>query len=77
MATLTEALTYLLPGVNFSNPDNKLENVRWDTAVVKPPTQAEVDAAMAQLSRPPTTEQKLAKLGLTVSDLKQALGVKE
>ena len=47
MVKLTEALVILRPGVDFANVDGTLANIRWDTPNVVPPTQAEVDAAMA------------------------------
>lgn len=47
MVKLTEALVILRPGVDFANVDGTLANIRWDTPGVVPPTQAEVDAAMA------------------------------
>ena len=47
MTTLTEALVYLRPRVNFRNVDDILANVVWLTPGVVPPTQEEVDAAMA------------------------------
>ena len=42
-----DAIAHLRPGASFSNRDNTLAGLRWDTPNVVPPTQAEVDAAMA------------------------------
>ena len=47
MTPLFEALIVLRPNVNFSDKDGTLANIRWDTPGVVPPTQAQVDAAMA------------------------------
>lgn len=47
MTSLTEAIQALRLGVDFANTDGTLANIRWDTPGVVPPTQAEVDAAMA------------------------------
>lgn len=41
------AVQTLRPGVNFANSDDTLAGIRWDTPDVVPPTQVEVDAAMA------------------------------
>lgn len=73
MASLTEAIIALRPGVDFANTDGTLKGIRWDTPGVTPPTQAEVDEAMATLANrtPPTPEEKLAaSTGLTVAELK-------
>ena len=47
-----QVIIYLRPGVDFSNLDNTLENIRWDTEDVIPPTQQEYDDAFALLSNP-------------------------
>ena len=47
MTTLTQAIIALRPEVDFSNSDGTLRGIRWDTPGVVPPTQAQVDAAMA------------------------------
>src|SRR3979411_3302938 len=52
MATFTDALIYLRPGANFSNKDDTLAGLRWDTPGVVPPTQQEFDAAFAALANP-------------------------
>ena len=52
--------------------------VRYDEplpAGFTPPTQAEIDAAIAKLDQPPTPAEKLAAAGLTVADLKSLLGL--
>jgi len=42
------AVQALRPGVNFSNSNNTLAGIRWDTPGVTPPTQVEVDAEIAR-----------------------------
>jgi hypothetical protein len=42
----TNAIVLLLPGVNFSNPDNTLANLRIDTPNVAAPTQDQVNTAI-------------------------------
>ncbi len=79
MTDITPALINLCPGVNFSNPDNVLENVRWDPPLppgFEPPTQAELDAELARLASPPvqTPKQELeAKLGMTIAEINALL----
>ena len=42
-----DMIAYLRPGVDFTNTNNTLVGIRWDTPNVVPPTQEEADAAMA------------------------------
>ena len=68
------------PGVtiNFAATDDTLANVRYDEplpAGFVPPTQAQIDAAIAKLDQSPTPAEKLAAAGLTVADLKSLLGL--
>jgi hypothetical protein len=51
MAAFDAVLETLRPGADFSNPDNTLQSVRWDTPGVVPPTQQEFDLAAAQLAK--------------------------
>lgn len=54
MRSITPALINLVgPGINFSNPDNVLANVRWDAPLPEgftPPTQGALDAELARLA---------------------------
>lgn len=50
MHILTRALVALRPGVDFTNANDTLAGIRWDTPGVTPPTKEEVDAAMATLA---------------------------
>ena len=80
MNNLIKALQVLCPGINFCDTQGKgnYSDVRWDPplpAGFVPPTQAEIDAAIAKLDQPPTPAEKLAKSGLTVADLKSLLGL--
>ena len=78
MSPLTKALISLYPTLNFADRDGTLANVRYDDplpAGFTPPTQAQIDAAIAKLDQPPTPAEKLAKSGLTVADLKSLLGL--
>lgn len=54
MSNLTDVLLRLRPGVDFANTDGTLAGVRWDGDVT-PPTQQEVDAALAVLANPVPT----------------------
>ena len=73
---LFRAIQSLYPTLNFADRDGTLANVRYDEplpAGFVPPTQAEIDAAIAKLDQPPTPAEKLAAAGLTVADLKSLL----
>ena len=55
MVALNDAIRRLRPGVNFGNTDNTLNGIRWDAPLPEgfvPPTQAEVDAAVASMAVP-------------------------
>lgn len=73
MSRLMEAIAILRPGVDCADTNGKLSGIRWDDPC-EPPTQEEVDAAIAQLNAPPTIEQKLAAIGLSLEELKAHLG---
>ena len=78
MTPLTRAMQSLYPALNFADLDGTLANVRYDEPLPEgfvPPTQAEIDAAIAKLDQPLTPAEKLAVAGLTVSDLKTLLGL--
>lgn len=77
----TRAIQYLWPTLNFADMDGTLANVRYDEPLPQgftPPTQADIDDAIAKLNAPPpalTPAEKLAAAGLTVNDLKILLGI--
>jgi hypothetical protein len=76
MTPLTRAMQSLYPTLNFADLDGTLANVRYDEPLPEgfvPPTQAEIDAAIAKLDQPLTPAEKLAAAGLTVDDLKALL----
>lgn len=78
MNDLTRAIAYLWPTLNFADMDGTLEHIRYDEPLppnFTPPTQAQVDAAIAELDTPKTPQQKLEEAGLTISDLKTLLGI--
>lgn len=78
MSPLTKALISLYPTLNFADRDGTLANVRYDEPLPEgftPPTQEQIDTAIAKLNQPPTPAEKLAKSGLTVSELKSLLGL--
>jgi hypothetical protein len=49
--TFVGVVQALRPGADFSNPDNTLQSIRWDTPGVVAPTQQEFDLAAAQLDK--------------------------
>ena len=78
MNDISKAIRHLYPTLNFADVDGTLANVRWDPPLPDgfvPPTQEQIDAAIAKLDQPPTPAEKLAKSGLTVADLKSLLGL--
>jgi hypothetical protein len=78
MSLLAQAIASLYPTLNFANVDGTLANVRYDDPLPPgfvPPTQDQIDAAIAKLDQPPTPAEKLAAAGLTIADLKALLGL--
>jgi hypothetical protein len=78
MNNLSRAIAYLWPTLDFADVDGTLEHVRYDDPLPRgftPPTQADIDAAIAKINTPPTPAEKLAASGLTVDELKQLLGI--
>jgi len=83
---LIQAIKYLRPTAEFSFTDDDYSTIKWDVLEGDAPTQAEIDAAIAQIKAEAETEAeakaaakasaeaKLAALGLTTDDLK-ALGL--
>lgn len=52
MSPFMQAIINLRPGVDFSNSNNTLAGIRWDTPNVTPPTQAEVDVELVRIANP-------------------------
>ena len=73
---LKKALKDLVPNAEYILSGIDYENIEWSDARPKP-TVAEIKAAIANpLPEPePTVADKLAIVGLSVTDLKEALGL--
>lgn len=74
---ITKALISLRPDADWTLKGDDYAQINWlDTAQTKP-TLAEVEAEIANPTpRPePTIDQKLASVGLSLTDLKAALGL--
>jgi len=74
---IAKALTDIRPDAVWSLMGDTLEGLEWlDTSQTKP-TLAEITQAIANPlpEVEPTVEQKLASVGLSVDDLKAALGL--
>lgn len=74
---ITKALRDLRPNSEWTLSGDNYADLQWlDTKTLKP-TLAEIETAIANpLPEPvPTVEEKLASVGLSVLDLKQALGL--
>ena len=73
---VTQALLQLRPGAQWSIPANSTsaKEVIWHDDT-KPVTQQELDEMMATPAPELTVQQKLERAGLTVTELKQLLGL--
>ena len=73
---LVKAIFDVLPNALFVISDTDYENIQWLDERPKP-TMAQINAALANpLPEPePTVADKLASVGLSVTDLKEALGL--
>lgn len=73
---INKALKDLVPNAQFILTGDDYENIQWLDERAKP-TVAQIQAAIANpLPEPePTVADKLASVGLSVTDLKTALGL--
>ena len=73
---IKKALNDLMPNAQYILSGIDYENIQWLDERTKP-TLAEINAAISNpLPEPePTIEDKLASVGLSVTDLKEALGL--
>ena len=73
---INKALADLLPNAQYILTGDDYENIQWLDERAKP-TVAQIQAAIANpLPEPePTVADKLASVGLSVADLKSALGL--
>lgn len=71
------AIILLQPDAQFTLVGNKYDDVVWLEPLAVIPTLAEIEAAIVDFSaeQKPTVEEKLASVGLNLSDLKTALGL--
>jgi hypothetical protein len=86
MSYLVKAINKLKPNSEFSFTDDDYSTIKWDILEGKPPTQAEIDAAIEQIktdesqteldkaAKKANAEAKLVALGLDLDDLR-ALGL--
>ena len=73
---ITKAIKDLVPNAQYILTGEDYENIQWLDERAKP-TVAQIQAAIANpLPEPePTVADKLASVGLSVTDLKEALGL--
>jgi len=73
---LKKALKDLVPNAQYVLSGTDYENIQWLDEQAKP-TVAEINAAIANPlpEAEPTIADKLASVGLSVTDLKEALGL--
>jgi hypothetical protein len=76
---ITQAIFNLAPTAEFAFTDNDLTSLEWHNAEIAQPTNAAIlkEAQRLQQLPPvePTIDEKLASVGLSVNDLKAALGL--
>ncbi len=73
---LTKAILQLLPDAEFVLSGTDIDNITWLDLRTKPSKSAIEEAANNLLpDAEPTIEEKLASVGLSVADLKTALGL--
>ena len=74
---ITKALVDLRPNAEWALTGDTLEGLEWLDTKQTQPTIAEIEQAIANpLPKiEPTVDQKLASVGLSVDDLKAALGL--
>ena len=72
---LTKAILQLVPNAEFVLSGTDIDNITWLDSRTKPSKSAIEEAANNLLPDPePTVADKLASVGLSVADLKEALG---
>jgi len=71
------AIILLQPDAQFTLVGNNYDDVVWLEPLAVIPTLAEIEATIADFSteQEPTVEEKLARTGLSLDDLKAALGL--
>jgi hypothetical protein len=74
---IVKALTDIRPNAEWSLMGDTLEGLEWLDTKQTQPTLEEINAAIANPlpDVEPTVEQKLASVGLSIDDLKAALGL--
>ena len=83
MSYLVKAINKLKPSAEFSFTDNDYSTIKWDVLDGKPPTQAEIDAAIEQIkideaqaeaTKVAQKQALLSRLGITEEEAKLLLG---
>ena len=74
---ITKALADIRPKAEWALTGDSYEGLEWLDSIQLKPTLEEIELAIANpLPEPePTVEQKLASVGLSIDDLKTALGL--
>jgi hypothetical protein len=73
---ISKALTDIRPKAEFALTGDSLDGLEWLDKTQSKPTLAEIETAIANPLPEPelTVEQKLASVGLSIEELKAALG---
>jgi len=76
---LTQAIFNLAPNAEFVFNDGDLTTLQWHTPQIEQPTNAAILSEAQRLADlppvEPTVTEKLASVGLSIDDLKAALGL--
>lgn len=74
---IVKALNDLTPNAEWLLQGDSYEDLEWLDESIAKPTKKEIENAIAnpKPSTPPTIEEKLSIVGLTLDDLKAALGL--
>ena len=76
---ITHAIFNLAPNAQFAFTNDDLSTLEWHTPEITQPTNAAIIAEAQRLADlpyvEPTVAEKLAMVGLSIDDLKAALGV--
>jgi hypothetical protein len=73
--TIQEALQALKPKAEWVMRGDTYEDLEWLDENQSKPTKAQVTAKMAEKLPEPTINEKLSSVGLSIDDLKVALGL--
>lgn len=74
---IVKALNDIAPNAEWLLTGDSYDDLEWLDKTIKKPSKSEIDNAIAnpKPEKEPTIEEKLAIVGLSLNDLKSALGI--